>query len=139
VVLLHGAGEDSRDGLALLRGQTDGAGLILLAPTSREYTWDVIAGRCYGPDLTAIDRALESTFSHYAVDSTRVAVAGYSDGASYGLSLGIANGDLFTHVMAFSPGFVALAGHEGSQRIFISHGTRDRWLPIDLCSRRIVP
>ena len=84
VVLLHGAGEDSRDGLALLRGQTDGAGLILLAPTSREYTWDVIAGRCYGPDLTAIDRALESTFSHYAVDSTRVAVAGYSDGPPTG-------------------------------------------------------
>src|SRR3712207_9495468 len=52
VVLLHGAGEDARDGLALLRGQTDGAGLILLAPTSREYTWDVIAGRRYGPDLT---------------------------------------------------------------------------------------
>jgi phospholipase/carboxylesterase len=139
VVLLHGAGEDARDGLALLRGQTDGAGLILLAPTSREYTWDVIAGRRYGPDLTAIDRALESTFSNYAVDSTRVAVGGYSDGASYALSLGIANGDLFTHVMAFSPGFIAPAGHEGSPRIFVSHGTRDRWLPIDVCSRRIVP
>jgi phospholipase/carboxylesterase len=138
-VLLHGAGEDGRDGLALLRSHADGAGLILLAPSSREYTWDIIAGRSYGPDVVAIDRVLESTFSRYAVDPARVAVGGYSDGASYALSLGISNGDLFTHVLAFSPGFVVPAGQEGSPRIFVSHGTRDRWLPIDRCSRVIVP
>src|ERR687893_2253452 len=140
VVLLHGAGEDARDGLALLRGQADEASLMLLALTSRDYTWDMIAlrGR-FGPDVAAVDRALEETFSRYAVDPSRVAVGGYSDGASYALSLGIANGDLFTHVMAFSPGFMALAGQSGTPRIFVSHGTRDRWLPIDSCSRRIVP
>ena len=140
VVLLHGAGEDARDGLALLRAHTDGHGLILLSPPSREYTWDLVVGRGrYGPDLAAIDRALEETFSRYGVDPTRVAVGGYSDGASYALSLGIANGDLFTHVLAFSPGFVAPTERVGSPRIFVSHGTRDRWLPIGRCSRRIVP
>jgi phospholipase/carboxylesterase len=138
-VLLHGAGEDARDGLALLRSQADGAGLILLAPSSREYTWDIITGRSYGPDVEAIDRALEITFSRYAVDPARVALGGYSDGASYALSLGISNGDLFTHLLAFSPGFVVPAGQEGSPRVFVSHGTRDRWLPIDRCSRVIVP
>jgi len=140
VVLLHGAGEDARDGLALLRGRADEAGLILLALASRDYTWDMIAlrGR-YGPDVAAIDRALEQTFSRYAIDPSRVAIGGYSDGASYALSLGLANGDLFTHVMAFSPGFLAPAGQTGSPRIFVSHGTRDGWLPIDSCSRRIVP
>ena len=139
VVLLHGAGEDARDGLALLRAQADGAGLILLAPSSREYTWDVIASRRYGPDVTAIDRALEWALSRYAVDPSRVALGGYSDGASYALTLGIANGDLFTHVLAFSPGFLAPTGREGSPRVFVSHGTRDGWLPIDRCSRVIVP
>jgi len=140
VLLLHGAGEDARDGLALLRGQADEAGLILLALASRDYTWDMISlrGR-YGPDVAAIDRALEQTFSRYTVDPARVAVGGYSDGASYALSLGLANGDLFTHVMAFSPGFLAPVGQTGSPRIFVSHGTRDGWLPIDSCSRRIVP
>jgi phospholipase/carboxylesterase len=114
--------------------------MILLAPTSRGPTWDVIVGRGrYGPDITAIDRALEKVFSRYAVDPMRVAVGGYSDGASYALSLGITNGDLFTHVLAFSPGFLAPAGQTGSPRIFISHGRGDRWLPIDRCSRRIVP
>ena len=138
-LLFHGAGEDARDALALLRGQADEAGLILLAPSSRQYTWDVVAGRRYGPDVAAIDRALESAFSRYALDPTRVAVGGYSDGASYALSLGIANGDLFTHVLAFSPGFVVPARQEGAPRVFVSHGTRDRWLPIDHCSRVIVP
>lgn len=140
VVVLHGAGEDARDGLALLRAQADGADLILLAPSSREYTWDLVAGGGrYGPDIAAIDQALERVFSRYAVDPARVAVGGYSDGASYALSLGMANGDLFTHVLAFSPGFAAAPGRVGSPRIFVSHGTRDEWLPIERCSRRIVP
>jgi predicted esterase len=137
-LLLHGAGEDARDGLALLRQQADAAGLILLAPSSRGPTWDLVMGGL-GPDVSAIDRALEEACSRYAVDLARVAVGGYSDGASYALSLGIANGDLFTHVLAFSPGFMASAGQVSSPRIFVSHGLHDRWLPIDCCSRRIVP
>jgi phospholipase/carboxylesterase len=137
-VLLHGAGEDARDGLAQLREQADRAGLILLSLSSRGPTWDFVMGG-YGPDVAAIDEALEQTFSRYAVDPARVAIGGYSDGASYALSLSIANGDLFTHVLAFSPGFMAPVGRVGSPRIFVSHGTRDRWLPIERCSRRIVP
>jgi len=139
-LLLHGAGEDARDGLAQLRGQADEAGLILLALSSRGTTWDSILGRGrYGSDIAAIDRALEHAFSRCAVDPARVAVGGYSDGASYALSLGITNGDLFSHVLAFSPGFLAPTGQTGSPRIFVSHGTQDGWLPIDSCSRRIVP
>jgi phospholipase/carboxylesterase len=140
VLLLHGAGEDARDGLAQLRGQADEAGIILLALSSRGPTWDSILSRGrYGPDIAAIDRALGHAFSRCAVDPTRVAVGGYSDGASYALSLGIANGDLFSHVLAFSPGFLAPTGQRGSPRIFVAHGTHDGWLPIDSCSRRIVP
>ena len=78
-VLLHGAGGDARAALDLLRGLADATGIILLAPTSREYTWDVIVGR-YGPDVEAIDRALQETFSRYAVDPAHLAVGGFSDG-----------------------------------------------------------
>ena len=140
VLLLHGAGEDARDGLALLRQQADEAGLILLALSSRGPTWDLILGRGrYGHDVAAIDEALDQTFSSYAVDPGRVAVGGYSDGASYAISLGISNGDLFGHVLAFSPGFMAPAEEAGSPRIFVSHGIRDEVLPIGRCSRRLVP
>jgi phospholipase/carboxylesterase len=140
VLLLHGAGEDGRDGLAQLRGQADEARIILLACSSHGPTWGSIVSRGrYDSDIAAIDRALEHTFSHCAVDPSRVAVGGYSDGASYALSLGLANGNLFSHVLAFSPGFLVPTGQRGSPRIFVSHGTQDRWLPIDSCSRRIVP
>jgi len=139
VLLLHGAGGHARQGLDLIRSLADAAGLLLLAPASRDRTWDLLVGRRYGPDLALIDRALEKTFSRYAVAPERVAIGGFSDGASYALSLGITNGDLFTHVIAFSPGFMAPAGQTGSPRIFVSHGTRDGVLPIDRCSRRIVP
>jgi predicted esterase len=138
VVLLHGAGANSRDIMPSLRDLADAAGLILLAPTSREYTWDVIVGG-YGPDMEGIDRVLESVFSRYAVDPGRIAVGGFSDGASYALSLGITNGDLFGHVLAFSPGFMAPAAQVGFPRVFVSHGAHDTVLPVDRCSRRIVP
>ncbi len=138
---LHGAGRRASDFLTPeQQGLADAVGVILLVPTSHEYTWDVIVRRGrYGTDIAVIDWALESTFSRYAVDPTRIAVGGFSDGASYALSLGITNGDLFTHVLAFSPGFMVPAGQRGFPRIFVSHGTRDEVLPIDRCSRKIVP
>ena len=139
LLLLHGAGGHARQGLDLLRSLADEAGVVLLAPASREYTWDLLVTRRYGPDVTIVDRALEHVFSRCAVDKTRVAVGGFSDGASYALSIGLTNGDLFMHVLAFSPGFVAPIRRVGSPRIFVSHGTRDEVLPIDRCSRLIVP
>jgi phospholipase/carboxylesterase len=138
VVLLHGAGGNAEHGLSLLQPLADEAQLILLAPPSRGRTWDVIIGD-YGPDVTFIDRALQETFSRYAVDRDRLAIGGFSDGASYALSLGLINGDLFTHVIAFSPGFMAPTRPEGRPRFFISHGTDDNVLPIDRTSHRIVP
>jgi phospholipase/carboxylesterase len=136
--MLHGAGGGARHTLPLLQKSADEAGVILLVPDSRGQTWDLVEGG-YGPDVSFIDHALSQTFGRYAVDAARIAVAGFSDGASYALSLGVTNGDLFTHVLAFSPGFMSPAAKHGSPALFVSHGTRDRVLPIDVCSRRIVP
>lgn len=137
-LMLHGAGGNAQHGLAPLRELADAAGLILLAPESRRQTWDVILGG-YGPDVAFLDRALARLFSRYAVDPARLAVGGFSDGASYALSIGMTNGDLFTHLIALSPGFAAPAERRGTPRIFISHGTRDEVLPIEPCSRSLVP
>ena len=137
-LMLHGAGGNAHHGMSLLQHFSDETGIILLAPASRDDTWDVIVDR-YGPDVAHIDRALEQTFSRYTIDPAHLAIGGFSDGASYALSLGIINGDLFTHVIAFSPGFMAPTRQVGSPRLFISHGMQDRVLPIDRCSRRIIP
>jgi len=135
---LHGAGGDARSGISHILHLADEAGVVLLAPESRGRTWDVLMGG-YGPDVEFIDRALEGTFDQLALDTRRLAITGFSDGASYSLSLGLTNGDLFTHLIAFSPGFMAPATRRGKPPVFVSHGTRDRVLPIERCSRRIVP
>jgi phospholipase/carboxylesterase len=138
VVLLHGAGGRAQDIIGLLQSHADAEGILVLAIDSRSQTWDVIVDR-YGPDVRFLDQALSLVFQCYAVDPGRIAIAGFSDGASYALSLGVSNGDLFTHVIAFSPGFLAPKARQGTPGIYISHGTRDEVLPIDVCSRTIVP
>jgi phospholipase/carboxylesterase len=138
VLSLHGAGGNEQGGLYPLQGLADRAGLILLSPASRGSTWDMLLGE-YGPDIDFIEQALTQTFAHCAVDPSRLAVGGFSDGASYALSIGLTNGDLFSHVLAFSPGFAAPAAQRGEPRIYVSHGTQDSVLPIDVCSRRFVP
>lgn len=138
VLMLHGAGGTARGGLAPFLDVAEANALLLLALDSRLRTWDVIMGG-YGPDVELIDRALQQTFSRYAVDPAHLALEGFSDGASYALSLGLTNGDLFSHIIVFSPGFMAPGRHYGRPRIYISHGIKDPVLPIDRCSRRIVP
>jgi phospholipase/carboxylesterase len=135
---LHGAGGDARSGISDVLDLADEAGLILLAPESRGRSWDVLVGG-YGPDVVFIDRSLGQTFDRLAVDAEKVAVVGFSDGASYALSLGPTNGDLFTRVIAFSPGFASPGARRGMPPVFVSHGTRDGVSPIERCSRRIVP
>ena len=138
VVLLHGAGSDAPGGLAPLRDLADDAGLLLLAPKSRGRTWDVVRGG-FGPDVAAIDTLLAHVFERFRVDRTRVALGGFSDGASYALSLGIPNGDLFTHLIAFSPGFMSPGQKRERPSVYVSHGVDDAVLPIEACSRTLVP
>lgn len=136
-VLLHGAGRDAgrmRPTFSL----ADELGLVIVAPDSRGSTWDAIGGRT-GPDVNFIDATLRSVFSHVRVDPRRMAMGGFSDGASYALGLGLANGDLFSHLIAFSPGYIPIPLRRGMPRVFISHGTRDAVLPISSTSRIVTP
>jgi phospholipase/carboxylesterase len=122
---LHGAGGDAQSGISHFLHLTDTAWVVLLAPESRGRTWDVLVGG-YGPDIEFIDRALEWwVFDRLALDTRRLAITGCSDGASYSLSLGLTNGDLFTRVIAFSPGFMVPARRRGKPPVFVSHGTHD--------------
>ncbi|HEY9622432.1 MAG TPA: alpha/beta hydrolase-fold protein [Crinalium sp.] len=138
ILMLHGAAGHAEGALSMIRELADAFTTIVLAVESRQKTWDVIVSH-YGPDIAFIDQALAQTFKRYAINTDQVAIAGFSDGASYAISVGITNGDLFGHILAFSPGFMAPAAQIGEPRLFISHGKNDTVLPIDRCSRRIVP
>lgn len=138
VLALHGSG-GSADRWSALFETCDTRGVALLAPSSRERTWDRVNGD-FGPDVGFIDSALRYAFDRLVVDPTRIAMAGFSDGASYTLSLGPSNGDLFTHLIAWSPGFTSPAEPiVGQPRVFVSHGRADRVLPVQASRDGIVP
>ena len=138
LVMLHGAGQSSREFTEAPLGEIfDKDAIVVVIPDSRQPTWDMILGD-YGPDVRFIDRALALAFSKCRIDPKKVAVGGFSDGATYALSLGITNANLFKTVLAFSPGFVRPAVKTGKPRIFNGHGTDDNILPIDQTSREIV-
>jgi len=110
-------------------------GAIVLLAQAHGATWDVLCGG-YGPDIAKIDLALYGLLISQEIDRSRIALAGFSDGASYALSVGMNNGDLFTHVMAYSPGFARSRVRRGHPRMFVAHGVADPILPV-ACSRGI--
>lgn len=137
VVLLHGAGGDPRRAVDGIKRHAEAQGVIVLAPASQGVTWDLIAERRYDGDARMLDALLREVFARYAVDPARITIAGFSDGGTYALSLGVSNGDLFGRVAAFSPGFVLPFRQAGRPEISISHGSSDPVLPIAATGRRV--
>jgi predicted esterase len=138
-LLLHGGSGHPGGGLRIWSPFRDDADIVMLAPQSNEGgAWDVMVAD-FGPDVAMIDGMLSWVFDRFRIDPLQLAVAGFSNGATYSLSLGLTNGDLFSHVVAISPGGMLPDGFHGRPPVFIAHGTQDRTLPIDETSRRIVP
>jgi predicted esterase len=136
-VALHGAGGTAGTWESYF-DRAEERGMILLAPDSRSSTWDVVSGD-FGPDVEFIDGALEHTFQRCRIDPARLALGGFSDGASYALALGLPNGDLFSHLVAYSPGFLVESDLVGRPPIYISHGTEDAILSVGVTRDSIVP
>ena len=141
LVAFYGAGGQPSDVLASFRDDADRDGFVLLIPTAKGSTWDMIedlqrrfgaemnVSPRYGKDLKALDQALADVFAKVAIDPARVGVMGFSNGATYALSVGTANPQLFRAVIAFSPGPAFIGKFDPAQRIFISHGEDDPVLP----------
>ena len=110
IVALHGANKTAFNGMATVADAAAAAGAIVVAPSSRDpATWDMFGGG-YGSDVAYVNASIAMVSDLYNVDPSRVAIQGFSDGATYALSLGLANGrnsnggGVFSHVIAFSPG-----------------------------------
>jgi len=127
-VMMHGGGGNSM-GMDFTLPLAEEYGVVMLLPQSRKGVWDAVVGP-FGADVTFLDGALAQVFSGCAIDPARVTLGGLSDGATYALALGLLNGDLFTQLVAFSPGFLKQVDRTGKPRVFVSHGTRDTVFPI---------
>jgi phospholipase/carboxylesterase len=149
LILLHKSGGSALEwfsGSGSYAPYADKGPFIILAPESPGSSWGT-GPKDWGYDYVAINRALEEAFARCAIDRNRLAIGGFSDGASYALSLGLANGDVFSYIIAFSPGYIVKAharGRLGSNNqvqipmVYIAHGTGDNVLPIASTSRIFV-
>jgi len=146
LVLLHGSG-GSVASWKKTYNDAENYKMIVLLVESRERTWDIIMSYSrekgfgeFNQDAIFLDKALQYTFSRCLVDKTKIALGGFSDGASYALSLGLLNGGLFTHLIAYSAGFIKKSDNfVGKPKVYITHGKKDKMLPISLSQKNIVP
>ena len=120
--------------MPVMKGHAEENGVLLLVPQSLMPTWDIVIGG-NGPDRERLENALDWVADRYALRADKFAFAGHSDGGSYSLSNGIANGDFVTHILAFSAGFFSPLHQEGAPYIFIAHGSRDEQTPVETAGR----
>lgn len=137
VVLLHGANGSA----AFWEGYkqiADGYGVVLLAIDSRYPTWDAIQTPFFGVDVNFIEDAMKFAFDRVNVDSARVSIAGFSDGASEAIGIGLANTHLFSRVLAHSPGLLLNPFARGIPKIFVSAGVNDEVIQMNTTAQNVV-
>lgn len=134
LVMFHGAGGFPEKVLPFLEEHAQQKRFLLLLPHSMLPTWDIVIGG-NGPDLERLNKALTKVASHFRIDPKHFGFAGFSDGGSYSLSTGITNGDLVSHVIVFSGGFMSVFIQQGMPKVFIAHGLVDEQLPIETSGR----
>ena len=135
ITVLHGAGRQDEMLVKAVRDEPDRRQAFFLVPRSLLPTWDLIAsaGR---PDLDFLEFAYDLVYRRYPIDPARQALLGYSDGASYALSVGLSNPQLFRALMAWAAGFIALdPGFDPDAArkpdILLEYGTHDQIFPFE--------
>lgn len=145
IVLFHGAGMSAHSFLYGARAEADRCGCLLLSVQSNGATWDTIGliskaskggsvtrDQLFGADTDRVEQALSVALRAADADRRLVILAGFSDGASFALSLGLANPALVRGVIAFAPGFhLEPAAINPRQRLFIAHSPTDQILSFE--------
>ena len=158
LVLLHGAGRSRMSMIEHFEAQADKRGIVLLAPTSLGPTWDVVRiateqtspgsalaerlGYRYSGsrDSKRVEAAIGNLAKTVPVDPMRTVLAGFSDGATFALAMGMARSRTFAAVIAWSPGIpIETSQPARGRRVFVSHGRRDQTLSFAVDCAEIVP
>lgn len=135
VVALHGAFGHGRDFVWTWLREARSRPALLLAPTSQDTTWSL-----HQPerDTRALFSMLEFVRERWRVDAARVLVTGLSDGGTFSLLAGLAEGSPFTHIAPVS-GVLHPATFRGGhlarargRKIRLVHGALDWLFPVAL-------
>ncbi len=135
ITVLHGAGRQDELLARACRDEPDRRGALFLIPRSRATTWDLISGG-ERVDLDFLEYAYDLIWRRYPVDPGRTALLGFSDGASYALSVGLSNPHIFSAIMGWAAGFrvvdaAAIVPGSPRPRILLEYGTHDPVFPFE--------
>jgi phospholipase/carboxylesterase len=158
LVLLHGAGHRQAEMIEHFEPEADKRGIVLLAPDSRGITWDKVLdaeaplsvdsplanmqSHSFGrtPDADRVEQAIADLAKVEPVDRARTVLAGFSDGATFALAMGMSRAYPFAAVIAWSPGIAIRTEDPARGRpVYISHGRQDPLLKFDVTCNDIVP
>ncbi len=134
VVALHGGSGHGRDFLWSWLREARARGVLVLSPTAVERTWSIMGGE--DVDAPRLRVAVEDVAARYNVDRARVLLTGMSDGATYALLCGLADGMPFTHLApacgVLHPFLLARGGIAGARGrpIYLVHGALDWMFPV---------
>ena len=136
VTVFHGAGRQDEMLVKACRGEPDAREALFLIPRSVEPTWDLIAGGEGQSDLDFLEYAWDLIYRRYPIDPSRQVLVGYSDGASYALSLALSNPGFFDAALCWAAGFAmmdrgAVGDDDKRTRFYLEYGTADPLFPFD--------
>ena len=128
VVALHGGYGHGRDFLWMWLKEAKSRRFLLLAPSSRLQTWNIVKPDY---DYETLISALEMIHNAWNIDPGRLLLTGLSDGATYALACGLAENSPFT-ALAPIAGVLPPRGLNQVQgkRIFWVHGRHDWMFPV---------
>jgi phospholipase/carboxylesterase len=140
VTVFHGAGRQDELLVRVYQEEPARRGALVFIPRSTYPTWDLLVGQDR-PDLDFLEQAYAEIYQRVRVDPGRQALIGYSDGASYALSVGLSNPRLFSAVMGWAAGFVVfdksgISPGDPRPRILLEHGTHDPVFPFEEVAMR---
>lgn len=135
VTVFHGAGRQDEMLVKACHGEPQRRRALFLVPRSLDATWDLITGRGQA-DLEFLEHAWDLVYRRYPVDADRQVLMGYSDGASYALSMALSNPGVFDAALCWAAGFVVVdrssIGRPGRKpRIYLEYGTHDELFPFE--------
>jgi len=133
ITVLHGAGRQDEVFARMFRGEANARNALFLIPRSVHPTWDLIVGEGR-PDMQFLEYAYDLIYRRYPIDPDAQALLGYSDGASYALSIGLSNPNIFSTVMGWAAGFKLIEEPPAGSpkpKILLEYGTHDQLFPFE--------
>ena len=135
LTVLHGAGRQDEQLAVAYRDEPESRQAFFLIPRSVQPTWDLIAGG-NREDLDFLEYAYDLIYRRYPIDPDRQALVGYSDGASYALSIGLSNPRSFRAILGWAAGFCTvdptfLRDDDPKPHVLLEYGTHDPVFPFE--------